>query len=35
MVVYSLPAEDCEDYEIEETEVFTVVNDRAVGESNP
>ena len=32
MVVYSLPAEDFEDYESEETEVFTVVKDRAVGE---
>lgn len=32
MVVYSLPAEDFEDYEPEETEVFTVIKDRAVGE---
>jgi hypothetical protein len=32
MVVYSLPAEEFEDYEPEETEVFTVVKDRAVGE---
>jgi hypothetical protein len=32
MVVYSLPAEDFEDYDSEETEVFTVVKDKAVGE---
>jgi len=32
MVVYSLPAEDFEDYNSEEAEVFTVVKDRAVGE---
>jgi hypothetical protein len=32
MVVYSLPAEEFEDYDSEETEVFTVVKDRAVGE---
>jgi len=32
MVVYSLPAEDFEEYEPEETEIFTVVKDRAVGE---
>jgi hypothetical protein len=32
MVVYSLPAEDFEDYDSGETEVFTVVKDRAVGE---
>jgi len=32
MVVYSLPAEDLEDYDTEEAEVFTVVKDRAVGE---
>ena len=32
MVVYSLPAEDFDDYDSEETEVITVVKDRAVGE---
>ncbi len=32
MVVYSLPAENFEECEPEETEVFTVVKDRAVGE---
>lgn len=32
MVVYSLPAQDFEDYESEEAEVFTVVKDKAVGE---
>jgi hypothetical protein len=32
MVVYSLPAEDFEDYDSEETEVITVVKDKAVGE---
>jgi hypothetical protein len=32
MVVYSLPADDLEDYDSEETEVFTVVKDKAVGE---
>jgi hypothetical protein len=32
MVVYSLPAEEFEDYDSEETEVFTVVKDKAVGE---
>ncbi len=32
MVVYSLPAEDFEDYDSEEAEVFTVLKDRAVGE---
>ena len=32
MVVYSLPAEDLEDYDSEETEVFTVVKDRPVAE---
>jgi len=32
MVVYSLPAQDFEDYDSEEAEVFTVVKDQAVGE---
>jgi len=32
MVVYSLPAQDFEDYDSEEAEVFTVVKDKAVGE---
>lgn len=32
MVVYSLPAQDFEDYDSEEPEVFTVVKDKAVGE---
>jgi hypothetical protein len=32
MVVYSRPAEDFEDYDAGEAEVFTVVKDRAVGE---
>jgi hypothetical protein len=32
MVVYSLPAEEFDDYDSEETEVITVVKDRAVGE---
>jgi hypothetical protein len=32
MVVYSLPAEDIEGYDSEETEVFTVVKDRPVAE---
>jgi hypothetical protein len=32
MVVYSLPAENFEDYSSEDAEVFTVVKDRAVGE---
>jgi len=32
MVVYSLPAQDFEDYDSEEAEVFTVVKDKAAGE---
>ena len=32
MVVYSLPAEDFDDYDSEETEVITVIKDKAVGE---
>ncbi len=32
MVVYSVPAEDFEDYDSEGAEVFTVVKDKAVGE---
>lgn len=32
MVVYSLPAQDFEDYDSEETEVFTVFKDKTVGE---
>lgn len=32
MVVYSLPAQDFEEDDLEEAEVFTVVKDRAVGE---
>jgi hypothetical protein len=33
-VVYSLPADDFQEYASEETEVFTVVKDRAIGEFN-
>ena len=32
MVVYSVPAEDFEDYDSEGIEVFTVIKDKAVGE---
>jgi len=32
MVVYSLPAQEFEEEDLEEAEVFTVVKDRAVGE---
>ena len=32
MVVYTLPADEFEDYDSEEAEVFTVVKDRAAGE---
>lgn len=32
MVVYSLPAQDFEDYDSEEAEVFTVFKDKTVGE---
>ena len=32
MVVYTLPADEFDDYDSEEAEVFTVVKDKAVGE---